>query len=374
MLPFFALKFIVNNAFPVSLDTFDIDCSVVDVFPNYGFSNIENGDLIFLDMTQASGYEGRVVRYKVIGGYDAENNFITTPPYDLGIHTLRIQYDENDGPDGAVDPVLATGYSSFIGRPSALNSIAAFNMWELYGVPSYVIAYALNTELSTKVSGGGGLGDALNPISRYQVETTSGQSVWVTSSSTFVGNVAWARSGTVLTVTKTAHGRSVGDRVILRNMNEDYLVALIASADADTFTVDCNDVGETAGTKGLYGLGFTFAHNAPSGQITGGEVYAPLNANVQLLSMRIHLAANERLTTIYNITVPASAINGAGANSGEEDLYAPICSVRQQSPGANITMTAVGFTLTKAIGGAYNTFQLAALGATTTPLNIQLSF
>jgi hypothetical protein len=74
------------------------------------------------------------------------------------------------------------------------------------------------------------------------------------------------------------------------------------------------------------------------------------------------------------LTVPASAVNGAGDNSGEDNLYVPICSVRNQYSGIEILMTALGATLYKNFGG-FNKFQIASLPSDSKiPINIQLNW
>ena len=58
------------------------------------------------------------------------------------------------------------------------------------------------------------------------------------SSGNVEGGLTWSRSSTTLTVTKTAHGLTAGDFVIIRNMSEDYsYLELQTVADVNTFTV-----------------------------------------------------------------------------------------------------------------------------------------
>lgn len=220
-------------------------------------------------------------------------------------------------------------------------------------------------------SGGGGASTIYNNISRYQMVTTAGQTVQCVSASAVMTSVPWTRSTTTLTLNQVAHGRSVGERVIIRNTNENYLNALVASVvDADHFTVACNDVGATSGSAGAYTLGFTYAHAGATGSITGGTLSAPANADVQLISLRVHLAANTRAATTYNLVVPASSINGAGGDTSMDDIYIPNQQVRQDSA----TLAAVGNTIATNISGSYATFQFAALPAIATGMHMLLSF
>jgi hypothetical protein len=206
--------------------------------------------------------------------------------------------------------------------------------------------------------------------SRYPMITTTGQEVWAHSSSKAYGNLPWTRTGTTLTINQTNNNRVVGDRVIIRNTNEDYLVATVATVAPESWTVACNDIGATSGSAGQYSLGFNFAHIGAVGSITGGTLSAPAGENVQLISLRIHIAANTRATTTYNITLPQSATNGAGANTSNADIYFPTYMVRQDAD----SLAAVSATLLKNISGSYNTFQLGALSTVPVGLYLGLQF
>jgi hypothetical protein len=148
--------------------------------------------------------------------------------------------------------------------------------------------------------------------------------------------------------------------------------AIASTPTLNSFTVTCNNTGTFSGSDASYSLGFTFAHNAGAGSISSGTITSPANANVVLASFRTYLAASTRSGTTYNLTVPASSINGGGEDTGEDNLIVPVLSVRQHGAG-NILMTIVGATLTKDVGN-YNTFQVASLGLASVPINIQMIF
>ena len=224
--------------------------------------------------------------------------------------------------------------------------------------------------------GGGGSSTEFNNISRYEAVSTSGQTVWISSSSTVLTGLTWSRSGTTLTITSSGHGRSNGDVVIVRNASQDNFAAAVTVIDGNNFSVTCSNSGGTSGSAAAYSLGFTYAHNSSTpGQITSGTLTAPGGGDVVLIGLHIYLAASQRQTTTYDVILPQSATNGAGLNDSVNDLNVPVVVVRQMNNGTSTVMTSVGFSLANALGGSnYNDFQLAALGATTTPLSIHLSF
>ena len=208
--------------------------------------------------------------------------------------------------------------------------------------------------------------------SRYQVVSTSGQEVHVHSSSKAYGNLAWARTGTSLTVTHTSHGHTSGERVILHNINVDYLCVTIDSVSTDTFTVTCANSGANSGTAANYSMGFTYAHNAGSGSITNGTLSAPAGTeNVQLISMRVRLSANVRQTNTYDIIVPASATNGAGVDASASTVYLPMHTVKQDTD--NLTATTGTIAMNPSSGG-YNRFQIAALPTAATGIYLLFQF
>lgn len=202
------------------------------------------------------------------------------------------------------------------------------------------------------ISAGGG-----NIISRYAVITDVGQGAWITSSSILFSNLTWSRLGTSLTISHLAHGRSIGNRVLIKGVNTSYLNTLITGITVDTFTVSCANLGPMSGNNASYTVGFTFIYNDVPGSITDGTVIAPANASVILLSMRIHLAANMRLSTTFDIIVPNSALNGAGDNTNNDDLYWPMFNVRRD--GDN--MAGISATMAKNVLGNFSRFRFGAL-------------
>jgi len=224
----------------------------------------------------------------------------------------------------------------------------------------------------TGPSGGGtSSGTVYNQISLYQAESTTSQEVWVRSSSSAYSGLSWSRTGTTLTLTRNSHGHSIGDRVIIRETNEDYLSAVITATATNTFDVTCNNTGATSGTTGSYSLGFRYAHNSNTpGAITTGTLSAPAGGNVQLLGIQVHLGSGTRSSTTYDVILPASVTNGAGADTSNADIWLPMYMVRNDSD----TLTAIGATMAKNISGSFSRFQFAALGVVSTGVFLGLRF
>lgn len=220
------------------------------------------------------------------------------------------------------------------------------------------------------VTGVGGAGSGIDTvfgvINRYEVEDKVNAEVWVTSSSVLFNNIPWTRTGTSLVVTRSSHNHSVGNRVILRNVNVDYVSATITATTLNTFTVSVPNSGALSGSAARYSLGFTYAHDVSG---TGGTLSAPTGGEVQLLSMRIR--TGERAGTTYDVIVPASVINGAGQNTSLSDVYIPSFSVRADSD----TLPAIAATIAvNQLSMGYSTFRIGNLGVGTLSRFILLQF
>lgn len=225
----------------------------------------------------------------------------------------------------------------------------------------------------TGMQGATGIGSpslnlSFSPVSKYQVASSAGAEVWATSSSTVYHNLHWDRTGTVLNIYRDAHGHAAGNRVIVRNTNMDYQVAPIDSTSLNSFSITTAATDGSVGNFGAYSLGFIYAHDAsPS---TGGTLFAPQgdHSDCQLLSLRIRTGV--RVGSTYTLTVPASAVNGAGANTSLADCYVPDFNVRND----NNALSAVAATMTTNIGGSYSTFQFGNLGTSTLSRMIVVHF
>ena len=131
------------------------------------------------------------------------------------------------------------------------------------------------------------------------------------SSGNVEGGLSWTRSGTTLTVTKTAHGLSEGDFIVIRNMNVDYVYADVEITDANTFTVpNIANSGDTSGTEGAYIPAF----DVSSLTDTALTLEAPSAGNCQLMSLT-HFIDTMTDSSVL-VTVPSNALtNGAGGNN-----------------------------------------------------------
>jgi collagen type VII alpha len=195
-----------------------------------------------------------------------------------------------------------------------------------------------------------------NPISRYVGVDTTGAEVWLVSSGTIYHGLDWTRSSTALTVNRNGHGHIAGNRVIVRNTNTDFQTTTIDSTTSSSFTLTTVASGDTSGNYGAYSLGFTYAHDGIPSSI--GTITAPSgdHPDCQLISARIRTGA--RVGTTYALQVPASAVNGAGANTNLGNCYVPDFNVRWDTD----TLTAIGATMTTNILGSYSTFEFGNLG------------
>ena len=195
-----------------------------------------------------------------------------------------------------------------------------------------------------------------NPISRYQAVTTSGEEVWIVSSSTIYKELAWQRTSTSLIINRTAHGHSIGNMVIVRNSNLEYQTAFITQITTNSFTINTSDSGYTSGPFCSYSLGFTYTHIAVPKY--GGTLSAPTgdHADCQLLSLQIRTGS--RQGTTYDVIVPTSITNGCGTNTDLTNCFIPLCAVRTDAD----SLTSIGATLDTNIAGSYSTFRIGNLG------------
>ena len=151
------------------------------------------------------------------------------------------------------------------------------------------------------------------------------------SSSTVYYSLVWTRSGTTLTITRTGHGLSAGDYVVIRNCNVDNVYVVVDSVTPDTFTVTVSNSGSTSGSEGAYSEAF----KTSSESSTGCTVDAPAGADCQLLSMMVTTGA--RSGPSYALTLPQSATNGAGLNNNILNSYFPIIRAQLVSSGAIVS-------------------------------------
>jgi hypothetical protein len=153
-------------------------------------------------------------------------------------------------------------------------------------------------------------------------------------------------------------------------VNVPFLSALITRVDTDTWDVACVDSGDASGSAAAYSMGFTYAHSGSTGSLTGGTLTVPSGGDVQLISLRLHLAASTRDGSTYTLVLPASATNGAGANTSDDDVFLPFQMVRSDAD----SLGALSATLSKNVSGSFSTFQVGALPSSTIGLFILWQF
>lgn len=305
------------------------------------------------------GYDGATGIQGITGlghtGIQGQTGLVGATGVGLGVTGLRgptgIQGVTGVGPQGSTG--LALGVTGLRG-PTGIQGVTGIG-------PQGVTGMALGATGLGGQTGIQGLGAAtpyfFNPISRYQVSADSSAEVWAVSSSTVFHDLVWDRTGTAMNIYRNAHGHAIGNRVIIRNTNKDYQVALIDTTTMNSFAVTTTATDGTYGNAGAYSLGFTYAHD--SHPANSGTLYAPQGdrTDCQLMSMRIRTGA--RPSTTYSLIVPASAVNGAGSNTDLSDCYVPDFNVRWDSD----TLAAVAATMITNVSGSYSTFQFGNLGS-----------
>lgn len=272
------------------------------------------------------------------------------------------------GDQGDTGPIGATGETGPVGKGET-------GLQGLQGIQGQTGAQGITGAGLQGATGTGTFSDTelYNQVSRYQCGGSTGTEVWCLSASTTYANQSWSRTGKNLTITNPSHGHSDGDRVIVRNSNVEHLVATINTHTTDVFVVTTEETGATSGTACSYSLGFNFDHiGSPSR--TGGVISAPdgAHADVQLISIRIRTGSRNGNT--YELEVPASAINGAGANTGAGDVYVPVTSVRNDPGSAGGALGAIGHTLASNSSGSWAKFMLGSLGSASLSRYIILQF
>lgn len=251
------------------------------------------------------------------------------------------------GETGIVGPIGDTGSQGDTGVPGVTGLQGSLGNTGLIGPQGLIGATGVDGVSELPV---------YNPLSRYQAVSTSGEEVWIVSSSAVYSKLVWTRSGTALTIYRTGHGHTNGNRVVIRGTNMDYQVATINASSLNDFTVTTIATGGLSGNSAAYSLGFTYAH--VGGPKTGGLMTAPTgdHADVQLHSIRIRTGS--RSGTTYDLAVPSSAVNGAGEDTSLADCYVPVISARTDTDN----LTAVAATMQTNVGGSYASFRIGNLG------------
>ena len=150
--------------------------------------------------------------------------------------------------------------------------------------------------------------------------------------------------------------------VNVRNANADNFSGLITVINANSFSLTTVNSGAASGAEAAYSLGFTVG-TPTAAALT---ISAPSGGDVQLLS--VLFATGARSGATLAVTVPTSAINGAGANTTAQNSFYPVFRVQTISSGAIQTAT-----LTLNTASNFNVFNFASMNPTNSNL-VRLDF
>ena len=233
----------------------------------------------------------------------------------------------NAGPTGPVGPA-GTGPAGPAGSPGATGSAGPAGATGSAGATG-----AAGERGATGVAGNG---VAYNSVSRYSTYNSGDAQIWMVSSSTVFYSLLWERTGTSLEITRSSHGLSAGDGIVIRNCNVDNLYVTIDSValDGNSFFVTVPDTGGISGSEGAYSAAFSSGTISP----TSSTVLAPSDSDCQLLSLLVTTGNRGGGGNSYTLTVPPNGDkNGAGANSSIGNSYFPIIRAQLASSGAVVS-------------------------------------
>jgi len=217
---------------------------------------------------------------------------------------------------------------------------------------------------------GGGSGNVYNTQTRYLVNSDGDnyQLYATATSNMYVGS--WARVSTTLTITYAAHGLAIGDKVVIRNTNQDYLIANVSAVTTNTFSVTCVDTGATSGAEAVYGTLFTAAVTQNAGDVTAITISGAggLNGASQLNTLSL-FAGNQE--SGLAVTLPAGFQEGAGGYTDKQDIN--IASADAKAFSGTGTSGALSPTLTYNLGANFNRIDVSGID-NFSPVNISLRF
>jgi len=134
-------------------------------------------------------------------------------------------------------------------------------------------------------------------------------------------------------------------------MSEDYSYVSITDIDSDHFSVTVSDSGNTSGTVGAY------IPAAKSTSVTddGCIISSPGAGNIQIISIKA--ITGSKSGTTYDLTMPTSLTNGAGANSSISNQNPPIVQNYKLDTGA----LNAGASVTVNTSSNFNVFQVGGM-------------
>ena len=166
---------------------------------------------------------------------------------------------------------------------------------------------------------GGGSGNVYNPQTRYLVASDGDNFQLYATATSNMFSGTWSRSGAELTISGSANGLAAGDKVVVRNTNENYQVIDVVSATADGFVATCANTGGASGTEAVYGTLFTAAVTQNAGDVTAVVISAPGGTQGASQLNGISLFTGNQESALA-ITVPSGLQEGAGGYSDKQDI------------------------------------------------------
>ena len=192
----------------------------------------------------------------------------------------------------------------------------------------------------TGVSGGDGISEIYNNVIRYEAldlgNSGADGRIEILSSGTAYGKLSWSRSSTTLSITKTGHGLSNGDYIVLRNVNTDYLYASASNVTSNAF--DVTGVPNSGGILGTTGY-YVPAAKATLFDENGATISSPSSGSIQIQSIQI--TTPTKSNTTFVLTMPTSISNGAGDNNSLYYQVPPINQVWNLSNGGQNTSAVI---------------------------------
>tara|TARA_R110002012_G_scaffold64959_3_gene170559 strand:+ start:11140 stop:12903 length:1764 start_codon:yes stop_codon:yes gene_type:complete len=217
---------------------------------------------------------------------------------------------------------------------------------------------------------GGGSGNVYNPQTRYLVASDGDNFQLYATATSNMFSGTWSRSGAELTISGSANGLAAGDKVVVRNTNENYQVIDVVSATADGFVATCANTGGASGTEAVYGTLFTAAVTQNAGDVTAVVISAPGGTQGASQLNGISLFTGNQQSALA-ITVPSGLQEGAGGYSDKQEIN--IASIDCKAFSGTGTSGAMSPVATYNLGANFNRIDVSNID-NFSPINLSLRF
>jgi len=217
---------------------------------------------------------------------------------------------------------------------------------------------------------GGGSGNVYNPQTRYLVASDGDNFQLYATATSNMFSGTWSRSGAELTISGSANGLAAGDKVVVRNTNENYQVIDVVSATADGFVATCANTGGASGTEAVYGTLFTAAVTQNAGDVTAVVISAPGGTQGASQLNGISLFTGNQQSALA-ITVPSGLQEGAGGYSDKQEIN--IASIDCKAFSGTGTSGAMTPAATYNLGANFNRIDISNID-NFSPINLSLRF